>query len=492
MSASWLSRLGSIQNFCARTTSLVVEDDLYNVYSTAKTSKELWDALEKKYKTEDACLKKFVVAKFLDYKMMDNKSVGTQVQELQVLIHDLLAEGIIRVNTFIASINYTITYKFNIVGMIINEAFQVVAMIEKLPPSWRDFKKLPETQMQGNDARRSCDSSKIEEDNKAAERKVRSNSTISGANIVETAQPKSSKRKKSSGPANNSKKKKFKGENFKGDWYNCGKTGHKSVDCRAHKNQKKKNQANIIEKNEEEEELCAMFSECSLVGNPTDWWIDSGATRDVCSNKEMFISYAPAGPEETIFMGNSATAKVEGAGNITLKMTLGKTLTLKNVLHVPEIRKNLVSTGLLVKNSFKCVYVSDKVVISKNDMYMGKGYLTEGLLKLNVIAINNNKVEVSSYLLESDSLWHEHFLTFLLENEPQNFKEAITSSEAQYWKEAVNGEIESILNNHTWELVDLPPENKPLGSKWIFKRKMKDDGTIDKYKVRLVVKGFRQ
>ncbi|KZV51533.1 hypothetical protein F511_05849 [Dorcoceras hygrometricum] len=40
--------------------------------------------------------------------------------------------------------------------------------------------------------------------------------------------------------------------------------------------------------------------------------------------------------------------------------------------------------------------------------------------------------------------------------------------------------------------MDLPPENKPLGCKWIFKRKMKSDGTIDKYKARLVIKGYRQ
>ena len=72
------------------------------------------------------------------------------------------------------------------------------------------------------------------------------------------------------------------------------------------------------------------------------------------------------------------------------------------------------------------------------------------------------------------------------------FKKAMLSIDSTSWKKAVNSEIESILSNHTWELVDLPPGNKPLGSKWIFKRKMKDDGTIDKYKARLVVKGFRQ
>ncbi|KAF3621972.1 hypothetical protein FXO37_32515 [Capsicum annuum] len=68
-----------------------------------------------------------------------------------------------------------------------------------------------------------------------------------------------------------------------------------------------------------------------------------------------------------------------------------------------------------------------------------------------------------------------NFVTFLFENEPQTFKEAMASSDSSFWKEVVNSEIDSILSNHTWELVDLPPGNKPLGSKWIFKRKMKVD-----------------
>ena len=84
------------------------------------------------------------------------------------------------------------------------------------------------------------------------------------------------------------------------------------------------------------------------------------------------------------------------------------------------------------------------------------------------------------------------FVTFLLESEPQKFKEPMFFSDSTSWKEAFNSEIESVLSNHTWELVDLPLRNKPLGSKWIFKRKMKDDWTIEKYKTRFVVKDFRQ
>ena len=84
------------------------------------------------------------------------------------------------------------------------------------------------------------------------------------------------------------------------------------------------------------------------------------------------------------------------------------------------------------------------------------------------------------------------FLTYMLEGEPRTYKEAVNSIEGLMWKEVINSEIESILHNLTWELVDLPPGCKPLSSKWVFKRKRKVDGSIDKYKARLVIKGYRQ
>ncbi|KAF3636406.1 putative tyrosyl-DNA phosphodiesterase 2-like [Capsicum annuum] len=106
--------------------------------------------------------------------------------------------------------------------------------------------------------------------------------------------------------------------------------------------------------------------------------------------------------------------------------------------------------------------------------------------------VHNEENPRRSTRQRTSTLFGSNFVTFLLENEPQTIKEAMSSSDSSFWKEAVNSEIDSILSNHTWELVDLPPRNKPLGSNWIFKRKMKADGTIDKYKVRLVVKDFKQ
>ena len=84
------------------------------------------------------------------------------------------------------------------------------------------------------------------------------------------------------------------------------------------------------------------------------------------------------------------------------------------------------------------------------------------------------------------------FITLLTKAEPQTYKEAMSTLEAPYWQEVVNDEINSIMQNHTWELVNLSLGNKPISCKWIFKRKLRTDGTIDKYKACLVAKGYRQ
>lgn len=70
-------------------------------------------------------------------------------------------------------------------------------------------------------------------------------------------------------------------------------------------------------------------------------------------------------------------------------MATRKLLTLNNALHVLEIGKNLVSNSLL--NKFLLIFESDKVIISKSDMYMGKVYKCNGLFNLNMMTIINKE-----------------------------------------------------------------------------------------------------
>lgn len=79
-----------------------------------------------------------------------------------------------------------------------------------------------------------------------------------------------------------------------------------------------------------------------------------------------------------------------------------------------------------------------------------------------------------------------------IEDDPKTFKEAISSRDVAFWKEAINDEMNSLLSNNTWVLVDLPPGSRPIGCKWVFRRKYNTDGTIQSFKARLVAKGFRQ
>ncbi|KAF5931719.1 hypothetical protein HYC85_027890 [Camellia sinensis] len=145
-----------------------LDNKLYNVYSPIKTAKKLWESLEKKYKTEDAGSKKFVVGRFLDFVIVDSKTVISQAQDFQLILHDIHAEVVFEAN---------------------------------------------------------------------------------------------------------------------------------------------------------------------LVGNPKEWWVDTGATRHICADKKMFTSYSIVDNGEQLFMGNSSTSKVEGQGKIVLNMTSGKELTLNNVLY---------------------------------------------------------------------------------------------------------------------------------------------------------------
>ena len=84
------------------------------------------------------------------------------------------------------------------------------------------------------------------------------------------------------------------------------------------------------------------------------------------------------------------------------------------------------------------------------------------------------------------------YYVFNIEGNSQNLKEVLTSPGTIFWKEAVNDEMESLISNRTWKLVDLPPGCKTIDCKWVLKKKLKPDGSIDKFKARLVAKAFKQ
>ena len=80
--------------------------------------------------------------------------------------------------------------------------------------------------------------------------------------------------------------------------------------------------------------------------------------------------------------------------------------------------------------------------------------------------------------------------TCLLANfEPKNIKDALANDS---WIETMNEEIEQIEKNKTWTLVPRPKDKNVIGTKWVFKNKLNEDGKVSRNKARLVCKGYSQ
>jgi transposase InsO family protein len=77
-------------------------------------------------------------------------------------------------------------------------------------------------------------------------------------------------------------------------------------------------------------------------------------------------------------------------------------------------------------------------------------------------------------------------------SDPTTYTQAMQSPEAEMWRQAMNEELASLLEHGTWLLEQPPPGVRPLSCKWVFQTKRDARGNIERYKARLVVRGFQQ
>nr|KAJ0190047.1 hypothetical protein LSAT_V11C800429990 [Lactuca sativa] len=251
-----------------------------------------------------------------------------------------------------------------------DEAIYVVVIIDKLPPSWKDFKhnlkhnkeELTLTQL-GSHLR-------IEESIRTQELvnnpKCKKQVGSSSVNMVEGESSKNPK--KSNG------KRKFKGKDDKSSnkkaklvCWNCNKPGHFKKDCRLRKVNKDGAGPTFY-----------------VQDDKVAWWVDSRATSHVCKDLYWFKDFQPIEDGFFMKMGNVATEPIKGTRSVLLTFTSGKCLCLNNFLYVPGIRKNLVSEIVLNNCGNKQVLESDKYILSRHGSFIGFGYICNGMIRLNI------------------------------------------------------------------------------------------------------------
>jgi hypothetical protein len=105
---------------------------------------------------------------------------------------------------------------------------------------------------------------------------------------------------------------------------------------------------------------------------------------------------------------------------------------------------------------------------------------------------DDNEAPTRSKRWRTAKSFGDDFIMYLVDDTPTSIAETYASPDADDWKEAVHNEMDSILSNGTCELSKCPHGCEPVGCKWMFKKKLRPDGTIEKYNARLVAKGYTQ
>ncbi|CAJ2638556.1 unnamed protein product [Trifolium pratense] len=279
-----------------------LEDDLYDYYRTYSTARDVWEALSKKYDTEEAGVKKYAVSRYLKYQMVDERSVEVQSHELQKIAHEIITEG-----------------------MPLDEQFQIAVIIDKLPPGWKDFKnqlrhKTKEFSIESLITRLRIEEEARKQDQKEEEKilVVSNNKKKFGAALKPTGKPlknqnRNQNRIKNGNPPRAPSVRQQQPPpppvNESGEFlcFNCWKPGHVARKCRGKK--RPRPAALNAQVNATDEAYTAMITEINMVGVTDGWWIDTGATRHVCYERAMFKTYTSA-ENKKVQMGNAHTSDV--------------------------------------------------------------------------------------------------------------------------------------------------------------------------------------
>ncbi|GJT97990.1 zinc finger, CCHC-type containing protein [Tanacetum coccineum] len=417
---------------------------------------------------EDASSKKFLVSNFINYKMTDSRPVLEQYNELL---------GILK--------------RFTQHKMNMDESIQVSCIIDKLSPSWKDFKhtlkylKMELTRIElGSHLR-------IEEPLRAQD-----NDKPKGNNVA----------------------------------------GPLAVNMVEHNNSSRIAKLVMLTT-----EPMDQAQRDLRMDDDVAWWVDSGAIVHVCKDRCWFKTYESLNDGSILHIRNESTTLVHGRGCIDLRFSSGKVVSfdmcdqhatpslgnkkyfvtfiddasrsesrvLGAVVRLPDPKlKTLGERGIECifvgyaehSNAFRFYVIEPNnsvainFIIESRDGIFDEHRFSSVPRPSQRSLVKGTEDSGGSVVPEKEQgmISDQHSYCFNIEDDPKTFDEAMKSQDVAFWKKAINDEMDSIMGNNTWVLTDLPPGCKPLGCKWIFKRNLKVDGTVEKFKAMLVIQGFKQ
>jgi hypothetical protein len=178
-------------------------------------------------------------------------------------------------------------------------------------------------------------------------------------------------RGKGSGNRGNSRKGRSKSRLGKIECWNCGKKGHLKKDCRAPKKQRDGQQ----ERNQEANVIGDVLQDALILSVDNifkSWVVDSGASFHATPHRKHILDYVQ-GDFGQVHLGDDAPCKIVEMGKVKIKQRNGNQWLLKEVRHIPDLRKNLISTGQLASEGCISIFTDKTWKVIKGSLVIAKG-----------------------------------------------------------------------------------------------------------------------
>ncbi|GJU84542.1 putative RNA-directed DNA polymerase [Tanacetum coccineum] len=369
-----------------------VDDNVLNHICEETHARTLWNKLEQLYARKTGNNKLFLIKQMMRLKYTDGSPVTDHLNVFQGIINQLAGMGI----------------KFE-------DEIQGLWLLGTLPDTWETFRtSLSNSAPDGVITMELAKGSILNEEMR---RKSQGSSSHSDVLVTERQG-----RSKSRGPSNrgNHRSSSSKGKFADVECYHCHKKGHTMKFCRQLKKENKKknynNQKNKHKKDDDGDDstevntttdeffVCSDYDMVNLAHDDSSWILDSGATCHVATRKEYFSSYTP-GDFGVVRMGNTGLSRIAGIGDICLKFDTRMELVLHNVKHVPDMRLNIISTGLLDEDGYHNSSRNGLWKVTLGSLIVARGkmesklYMTHPKISKSIInAIDND---------DMTELWHK-------------------------------------------------------------------------------------
>jgi hypothetical protein len=283
------------------------------------------------------------------------------------------------------------------------------------------------------------------------------------------------------------------------------------------------------------------------------WVIDSGATNHMCRERDRFVDFIDNDENHSIHIGDGKILTSAGKGDVRIILKNGKSARITSVLYVPGISTNLLSVNRLTSAGYNISFSNDRCNILLASKVVATATLSpDGLYRLDYSTPKDTEYANVSTNDNNAYLWHQRFghtntksilniaksgsvhgislsgrpqITpsepsrrvlpprnrhspvpidgympgesyvahiAVQDPEPNSYKKAMLRDDRDKWMEAAQTEYNSLMKNTTWSLVPLPKDRTAIGSRWMSRIKRKADGSVNRYKARLVARGFTQ